>query len=81
MIEPRESDNSLVSDLEEEEDIEIIGLLGEGSYGCVYEAISSKTGEKVAVKVVEGSNEIERYLICKPKPQKRNRNLKIMFTQ
>jgi serine/threonine protein kinase len=57
-------DSVLQSDLnqtdEEEEDIEIIGLLGEGSYGCVYEAISSQSGERVAVKVVEGPNEIER---------------------
>jgi serine/threonine protein kinase len=64
MNENEESINSEVTDIEdEEEDIEIIGLLGEGSYGCVYEAISSKTGEKVAVKVVEGSNELERYFI------------------
>ena len=31
-------------------------LLGEGSYGSVYEGLNDKTGEKVAIKLLKKAN-------------------------
>jgi serine/threonine protein kinase len=37
--------------------VQILGKLGEGSYGCVYKAQIVQTGQMVAIKVIELTDE------------------------
>lgn len=48
----------ITADKDPEEIFEILDLLGEGNYGCVYKALHKETGELVAIKIVPNTGEI-----------------------
>jgi serine/threonine protein kinase len=54
-----EQDADIITDKDPEEEFLIIGMIGKGSYGEVYQAIQKATGNTVAVKKCHVSSDLD----------------------